>query len=57
MELLTGTTTPSQIEPKEVIPIKTGASPSAGLLSYPGHLLVGVLPLYRDSVNIFYSPS
>ena len=36
---------------------KAGSSPSYGLISYPGHLLVGVLPLCRDAVDVLYSPS
>ena len=33
-------------------------SPSDSLVSYPGHLLwMGVLPLYREVVSVFYSPS
>ena len=36
---------------------KAGASPSDGLMSYPGHSLGGVLSLCRDAVNVFYSPS
>ena len=37
----------------------TGASPSDCLVSYPGHSLVVrvVLPLGRDVVGVFYSPS
>ena len=35
----------------------TGASPSNCLMSYPGHLLGGVLPLCRDAVSVFYFPS
>ena len=34
----------------------TGASPSDSLVSYPGHLLEGVLPLCREAVSVFYSP-
>ena len=34
----------------------TEASPSDCLVSYPGHLLGGVLPLCRDVVGIFYGP-
>ena len=40
---------------------KTGALPSHGQVSYLGHSLVvmwgGVLPLGRDAVGVFYSPS
>ena len=36
---------------------KAGASPSGGLMSYLGHSLEGVLPLWRDAVKMFYSPS
>ena len=37
---------------------RTGASPSDCLISYPGHLFRGgVLPLSRDAVSMFYSPS
>ena len=36
----------------------TGASPSDCLMSYPGHSLEGrVLPLCKDAVGVFYSPS
>ena len=35
----------------------TGTSPSDCLVSYPGHLLGEVLPLCREAVDIFYSPS
>ena len=36
----------------------TGTSPSECLVSYPGHSLGGgVLPLCRDAVSVFYSPS
>ena len=34
-----------------------GTSPSDCLVSYPGHSLVGVLPLCRGAVSVFYSPS
>ena len=34
-----------------------GTSPSDCLVSYPGHLLGGVLPLCRGAVSVFYSPS
>ena len=35
-----------------------GASLSACLVSYPGHLLWGeLLPLCRDEVGVFYSPT
>ena len=33
----------------------TGTSPSDCLVSYSGHLLEGVLTLYRDAVSVFYS--
>ena len=36
---------------------KTGVSPSDGLVSYPGHLLKGFLPLCRYAVRVFYSSS
>ena len=35
----------------------TGNSPLDGLLSYPGHSLVGRLPLSIGAVGVFYSPS
>ena len=36
----------------------TETSPSDCLVSYPGHSsVVGVLPLYRGAVGVFYSPS
>ena len=35
----------------------TGTSPSDCLVSYPGHLLLEVLLLYRDAVGAFYSSS
>ena len=35
----------------------TGTSVSDYLVSYPGHSLVGVLPLCRDAVGVFCSPS
>ena len=35
----------------------TGASPSNCLVTYPGHSWVGVLPLSRDAVSVFYSRS
>ena len=39
-------------------PSITGISPSDCLVSYPGHSLgVGVLPLCRGAVGVFYSPS
>ena len=62
---LSGATTPGQSGPgsngiKRVLHIpqisKARASPSDVLLSYPGHLGV-LLPLCRDAVGIFYSPS
>ena len=34
-----------------------GTSPSDCLVSYPGHSLEGVLPLCREAVSVFYSPS
>ena len=64
---LSGATTPYQSGPesdgnKEVLRIPqsssiTGTSPLDCLVSYPGHSLVGVLPLSRGAVGIFYSPS
>ena len=63
---LSGATAPSQSEPgsnnnEGVLHIPqsssiTGASPSGSLVSYPGHSLVGVLPVYRDAVGVFYNP-
>ena len=35
----------------------TGASSTDCLESYPGHLLVGILPLYKDAVGVFFCPS
>ena len=35
----------------------TGASASDYLVSNPGHSFEGVLPLCRDAVGVFYSPS
>ena len=35
----------------------TGATPSDCLMSLSGHSLGGVLPLCRDAVSVFYSPS
>ena len=32
-------------------------SPSDCLVSYPGHSLGGVVPLCREAVGVFYSPS
>ncbi len=32
-------------------------SPLDCLVSYPGHLLEVVLPLYRDAFSVFYNPS
>ena len=63
---LSGTATPGQNGPgsngnEEVLHIPqsssiTRASPSGCLVSYLGHLLVGVLPLCKDEVSVFYSP-
>ena len=37
---------------------KAGGLPSDGLMSYLGHSLGGgILPLYRDTVGVFWSPS
>ena len=64
---LSGATIPGQSGPgsngnEEVLCIPqssniTGTSPSNSLMSYPEHLLVGVLPLGRGAVGVFYSPS
>ena len=64
---LSGATTPAQSGPgtnesEEVLCIpqiyKAGALHSDGLMLYPGPLWgVEVLPLCRDAVNIFHSPS
>ena len=64
---LSGATTPGQSEPgsdsnEGVLHIPhnlsiTGTSPSDSLVSYPGHLLGEGLPLYRETVGVFYSPS
>ena len=35
----------------------TEASPSDGLISHPGHLLGGILSVWRDAVDVFCSPS
>ncbi len=63
---LLGASTPGQSEPgndgnKGVLRIPqsssiAGTSPSDCLVSYPGHLLGGVLPLCREAVGVFYSP-
>ena len=60
-------TTPDQSEPrsdgnKRVLciprsPSIIGTSPSDCLVSYPGRSLGEVLPLYREAVCVFYSPS
>ena len=62
-----GATTPGQSVPanngnEELLRIPqsssiTGASPSDSFVSYIRTLVVGVLPLYRDVVGVFYSPS
>ena len=66
---LSGATTPGQSKPgsdsnERVLHIPqsssiTGTSPSGHLVSYPEHSLkrMGVLPLCRDTVGVFYSPS
>ena len=65
---LSGATTPGKSEPRRDkdegvlrIPLCssiTGTSPSDCFMLYPGHSLgEGVLPLCRDSVSGFYSPS
>ena len=65
---LSGATTPGQSEPgsdgnEGVLRTSqsssiTGTSPSDCLVSYPGHTLAGeVLPLCREVVSVFYSPS
>ena len=36
---------------------KAGVKLSDCLVSYPGHSLEGVLPLCRDAISVFYSPS
>ena len=61
---LTGATSPGQSGPgsdsnEEVLSILqissiSAASPSDCLVSYPGHSLEGVLPLYRETVGVFY---
>ena len=63
---LSGATTPGQNGPgsdgnKGVLRIPqsssiTATSPSDCLASYQGHLLVGVLPLSREAVGVFYNP-
>ena len=59
------TTTSGQSEPESngkewllCIPqsSKTGVSPLDCLVSYPGHVRSGFLPLYKDQVGVFYSP-
>ena len=62
-----GATTPGQSGPgndgnEEILCIPqsssiTKASPSDCLMPYPGHTLGRVLPLCRDAVGVFYSPS
>ena len=62
-----GATTPRQCGPENngnegVLHISqsssiTGTSPSDCLVSYPGHSLLGVLPLCRGAVVVFFSPS
>ena len=64
---LSGATTPGQSGPgsdgnEGVLHIPqifstAGTSPSDCLVSYPGHLLGGVLPLCSGAVSVFYSPS
>ena len=64
---LSSATTPGQSGPgrngnEEVLRISqssniAGTSPSDCLISYPGYSLVGVLPLCREAVGVFYSPS
>ena len=64
---LSGATTPGQSGPgsdgNEVvlrIPQRSsiaGTSPSDCLVSYPGHSLGGGVPLCRDAISVFYSPS
>ena len=66
--ILSGVTTPGQSGPgsdsnERVLRIPqsssiTGTSPSDCLVLYPGYSFgVGVLPLYREAVGVFYSPS
>ena len=65
--ILSGATTPNQSGPgsgdnEGVLRIPqssyfTGTSPSDCLVSHTGHSLEGVLPLCRESVRVFYSPS
>ena len=67
LKALSGATTPGQSGPgsdvnEEVLHIPqssstAGTSPSDCLVSYPGHSLGGVLPLCREAVGVFYSPS
>ena len=63
---LTGATTLDQSEPgsngnEEVLCIpqrpRSSGSPSVSFVSYPGPPWGVVLPLCRDAVGIFYSPS
>ena len=58
---LSGATTTGQSEPgsngNEGVLRIPGTSPSDCLVSYPGYSLGGVLPLYREAVGVFYSPS
>ena len=35
----------------------TEASPSNCFVSYTGHPLAALLPLYKDAIDVFYSPS
>ena len=63
---LSGATTPGQSGPgnddnEEVLCIPqsfriTGTSPSDFLVSHPGHSLMGILPLCRGAVGVFYGP-
>ena len=36
---------------------RAGALPTDCLMSYAGHFFGGVLPVFRDAVNVFFSPS
>ena len=64
---LSGATTPGQIVPESdgnegVLRIPqsssiTGTSPLDDLASHAGYLLVGGVPLCKNAVGVFYSPS
>ena len=64
--ILSGASIPGQNGPgsngnEEVLHIpqssRTGVSLSDSLVSYLGHLLMGILPIFGDAVGVFYSLS